>query len=226
MAEAPESAIESALDYRFSNKKLLRQALTHRSYSSHHNERLEFLGDAILSYTIAELLYSRFPQCTEGDLSRMRSNLVKGNTLTDIGTELNLGPHLKLGSGEAKSGGRRRASILADAVEALIGAVHLDSDIDTVKRLIEGFFAARLIELDPRNPGKDAKTRLQELMQSRKHPLPKYDLKKTSGKAHEQIFEVECSVKSLGAPIRGQGGSRREAEQDAAAAVLEQIQHD
>ncbi|MEM8498789.1 MAG: ribonuclease III [Pseudomonadota bacterium] len=224
MAEAPESAIECALDYRFSNKKLLDQALTHRSYSGQHNERLEFLGDAILSYTIADLLYSRFPQCSEGDLSRMRSNLVKGNTLTDIGTELNLGPHLKLGTGEAKSGGRRRASILADAVEALIGAVHLDSDIDTTKRLIEGFFAARLSELDPHNPGKDAKTQLQELMQSRQHPLPKYDLKKTSGKAHEQVFEVECRVKSLSAPTRGLGGSRREAEQDAAAGVLEQLQ--
>lgn len=226
MAEAPESAIESKLDYRFSNKKLLSQALTHRSYSTHHNERLEFLGDAILSYTIAELLYSRFPQCSEGDLSRMRSNLVKGNTLTDIGTELNLGPHLKLGSGEAKSGGRRRASILADAVEALIGAVHLDSDIDNAKRLIDRFFSARLSTLDPHNPGKDAKTQLQELMQSKKHPLPKYNLKKVSGKSHEQIFVVECRVKSLEAPIRGLGASRREAEQEAAAAVLEQLKND
>ncbi len=226
MAEAAESAIESRLNYRFSNKKLLSQALTHRSYSSNHNERLEFLGDAILSYTIAELLFDRFPQCSEGDLSRMRSNLVKGNTLTDIGTELDLGPHLKLGSGEAKSGGRRRASILADAVEALIGAVHLDADIDTAKGLIERFFSLRLSELDPHNPGKDAKTQLQELMQAKKHPLPKYNLKKTSGRAHEQIFEVECRIKTLGAAILGRGGSRREAEQNAAAIVLEQLKHD
>ncbi len=224
MAEAAESAIESRLNYCFSDKRLLSQALTHRSYSAHHNERLEFLGDAILSFTIAELLYNRFPQCSEGDLSRMRSNLVRGNTLTNIATELNLGPNLKLGSGEAKSGGRRRASILADAVEAIIGAVHLDADIATSKNLIERFFSARLDELDPNNPGKDAKTRLQELMQSQKQPLPKYRLKKTSGKAHEQLFEVECQVTSLQAPLSGTGGNRREAEQRAAAAVLQRLQ--
>jgi len=226
VAKAAESDIESRLNYRFTNKRLLSQALTHRSYSTDHNERLEFLGDAILSYTIAELLYSRFPQCNEGDLSRMRSNLVKGHTLTDIALELNLGPSLKLGSGEAKSGGRRRASILADAVEALIGAVHLDADIETSKSLIQRFFSARLSELDPQNPGKDPKTQLQELLQSRKIPLPKYKLKKTTGKAHEQVFEVECLVGSLEAPVSGRGGSRREAEQDAARAVLGQLQDD
>ncbi|MFK7731846.1 MAG: ribonuclease III family protein, partial [Pseudomonadales bacterium] len=136
------------------------------------------------------------------------------------------GPFLKLGSGEAKSGGRRRASILADAVEALIGAVHLDADIDTARNLIERFFSDRLSELDPHNPGKDAKTKLQELMQSRKHALPKYSLKRTSGKAHEQTFEVECRVQSLDTPVAGSGGSRREAEQDAAAAVLEQLHYE
>jgi ribonuclease-3 len=211
------------LDYRFSDSALLQQALTHRSVGSHNNERLEFLGDSILSFVISSDLYHRFPDIDEGRLSRLRASLVKGETLAKLAMELSLGDYLCLGSGELKSGGFRRESILADALESIFGAVYIDADIATVERLILRLFAPRLQRLDPDVALKDPKTRLQEYLQSQQQPLPVYDVVDVHGKAHNQQFTISCSVELLPKPVLAKGTSRRKAEQNAAEVVLRQL---
>jgi ribonuclease-3 len=212
---------ESVLGYAFQNKELLRQALTHRSHSSPHNERLEFLGDSVLNCTVATLLYLRFPNVKEGDLSRLRASLVRQETLAEIGEKLALGDVLRLGEGELKSGGFRRPSIIADALEALFGAVYLDGGFDEAQRVIADLYQARLEAIDPSKAGKDAKTSLQEYLQARHLPVPTYTLKATQGDAHAQQFSVSCTIPTLQIETFGHGPSRRVAEQRAAQAVLD-----
>ena len=186
--------LQRKLGYTFVHQELLQQALTHRSASSKHNERLEFLGDSILSFVIANALYHRFPRVDEGDMSRMRATLVRGNTLAEIAREFELGECLRLGPGELKSGGFRRESILADTVEALIGGVFLDSDIQNVERLILSWYQTRLDEISPGDKQKDPKTRLQEYLQGRHLPLPSYLVVQVRGEAHDQEFTIHCQV--------------------------------
>lgn len=209
-----------ALSYRFQDTSLVEQALTHRSVGHHNNERLEFLGDAILGCVIAEELYRRFPEASEGDLTRLRATLVKGDTLAEIGKGLALGDYVRLGSGELKSGGFRRSSILACAVEALIGAVYLDGGFDAAKSLVLALYRERLEGVSPEDELKDPKTRLQEFLQSRKLPLPRYELVRVDGDAHNQTFYVECLAETLKERIPGHGSSRRKAEQSAAKKML------
>lgn len=216
--------LEDQLGYHFKDETLLRTALTHRSAASQNNERMEFLGDAVLGYIISSDLYQRFPGATEGALSRLRSSLVKGDTLADIATQLMFGDFLILGSGELKSGGFRRRSILSDAFEAVIGAVYLDSDIDEVRRCILPLFKSRLDQCDPKAVKKDAKTRLQEFLQSRGNALPEYHVMNISGEAHKQTFEVECRLPDLEVSTKGKGSSRRKAEQQAAMNALELLE--
>ena len=217
--------LSRALGYRFSDSQLLQAAVTHRSAGSQNNERLEFLGDAVLGYIIAERLFQRFPKATEGQLSRLRASLVKRATLADIARQLKLGDYLRLGSGELKSGGFRRDSILADAMEAILGAIVLDSDngLEQCRSCIQRLFADKLDELSPGEELKDPKTRLQELLQARKLDLPDYEVVDVSGKAHHRHFVVECRVEPLQRCVRGEGSSRRRAEQAAAEAMLEQL---
>ena len=210
------------LGYEFTDVTLLDQALTHRSASSKHNERLEFLGDSVLSIVISDALYHQFPKAKEGDLSRMRATLVCGKMLAEIALEFKLGDYLKLGPGELKSGGFRRESILADAVEAIIGAVYLDKGIEPCRQLVLTWYQSRLKTIKPVDQ-KDPKTLLQEHLQGFKKPLPVYTVVKTVGEAHNQTFTVECIVKGLSEPIVGVASSRRKAEQIAAAQVLELI---
>ncbi len=209
------------LGYQFSDETLFKQALTHRSASGAHNERLEFLGDAILGMVIAEALFEKFPKTDEGKLSRLRSSLVKGKTLSVIAQEIELGDCLYLGEGEMKTGGYRRGSILADAFEALLGAIYLDSGFETTKSMIVKLYDARLDSISLDSVIKDPKTRLQEWLQSRKVELPVYKLINVSGEAHEQHFEVDCIVQS-NSKLRtaGEGSSRRNAEQQAAERML------
>ena len=213
------------LDYTFRDEALLASALTHRSVGQNNNERLEFLGDSILGMVIAGELYERFPESSEGELSRMRASLVKGETLSEIARELSIGDYLKLGPGELKSGGFRRDSILADAFEALLGAVYLDSDIVTCRDLILERFAPRLDAVSPHKVDKDPKTRLQEFLQARHMPLPVYTVVDVAGKAHEQTFTIECQVEGQ-QPSSAKGESRRKAEQAAAELVLKQLLSD
>jgi ribonuclease-3 len=215
--------LEQALGHVFIAPELLRQALTHRSHGSPHNERLEFLGDAVLNCAMASLLFHRFPSLREGELSRQRANLVCQESLAEIAQSLGLGDYLRLGEGELKSGGFQRPSILADALEALIGAIHLDAGFEAAQDAIGRLYAPLLDRLDPKASGKDAKTALQELLQGRKLPLPQYVLLATRGEAHAQEFEVECSVASLGVSACGKGGSRRVAEQVAARAAMDKL---
>lgn len=212
--------LSKKLGYTFNNTDLLLQALTHRSAKGTHNERLEFLGDSILGFVIAEVLYQQFPSHDEGDLTRMRSSLVRGVTLAEIGRGFNLGEYLILGPGELKSGGHRRDSILEDAVEAIIGAVYLDSDNDTAKALVLKWFAERLDIIKPGNEQKDPKTRLQEYLQSRKIALPLYEVIHTSGQSHNQQFTVRCTTQVINTEVITNGTSRRKAEQAAAQQVL------
>ena len=272
--------LQRKLGYTFNHQELLQQALTHRSASSKHNERLEFLGDSILSYvianalyhrfprvdegdmsrmratlvrgnTLAELarefelgeclrleflgdsilsyvianaLYHRFPRVDEGDMSRMRATLVRGNTLAELAREFELGECLRLGPGELKSGGFRRESILADTVEALIGGVFLDSDIQTVEKLILNWYQTRLDEISPGDKQKDPKTRLQEYLQGRHLPLPTYLVVQVRGEAHDQEFTIHCQVSGLSEPVVGTGSSRRKAEQAAAEQALKKLE--
>ena len=211
------------LGYEFTNVDLLTQALTHRSAASKHNERLEFLGDSILSIIISDALYHQFPKVTEGDLSRMRSTLVKGETLTVIAREFKLGDYLYLGPGELKSGGFRRESILADAVEAIIGAIYLDADIETCRTLLLTWYKQRLAEIKPGINQKDPKTILQEYLQGYKKPLPEYQVVDVKGDAHNQTFTVECRITEIDKVVTGVSTSKRKAEQLAAAQVLELI---
>lgn len=215
--------LQRSLGYTFKNKALLTQALTHRSANSRHNERLEFLGDAILSWVIADALYRQFPESPEGDLSRMRATLVKGKTLAEFGREFQLGDYLYLGPGELKSGGFRRESILADAVEAIIGAIYLDSGREVIQPLLLKWYESRLSTIKPGNDQKDPKTRLQEYLQGQKLPLPEYDVVEVHGEAHNQKFTVSCKVELMKEPVHGTGTSRRKAEQDAARRILEEF---
>ena len=216
--------LSKKIGYSFKAPKLLLQALTHRSAPGAHNERLEFLGDSILGFVIAETLFQQFPKQAEGDLTRMRSSLVKGVTLAEVGRDFDLGQHLILGPGELKSGGHRRDSILEDAVEAIIGAVYLDSDLPTCQALILSWFAPRLAEIKPGNEQKDPKTRLQEYLQGRKIPLPEYEVVNITGQSHNQEFTVCCTTSAIDKVVTTTGTSRRKAEQSAALEVLTLIE--
>lgn len=217
-----------ALNYQFRNVQLLQTALTHRSAGNPNNERLEFLGDALLGMVIAEALFHQFPKGSEGALTRLRASLVKRDTLAEIAQQqLKLSDtqqdYLRLGSGEQKSGGWRRASILADAVEAIIGAVYLDSDMETCRQMVLGLFEARLKSLSLNSVNKDPKTRLQELLQAKQQPLPAYQVLHTEGESPNQYFTVQCEVSLLAEPVIGAGASRRRAEQAAAELALEKL---
>ncbi|WP_188705854.1 ribonuclease III [Polaromonas eurypsychrophila] len=213
-------SLQKRLEHEFSNPRLLQQALTHRSFSADHNERVEFLGDSVLNLAVAGLLYERLSELPEGDLSRVRANLVKQDTLHQLAVELGLPALLRLGEGEAKSGGHKRPSILADALEAVIGAVYLDAGFAKADQLVRRLFSA--VEINPTMPaiGKDPKTELQEWLQGRKMNLPIYRVVGTLGAAHKQTFDVECEISEYGRAERGIGGSRRAGEQAAAAAML------
>lgn len=215
--------LQARLGYRFANPGLLQQALTHRSFSADNNERLEFVGDGVLNLSAALLLFERFPELPEGRLSRLRANLVNQQPLFEIATDLGLGGLLRLGDGEQKSGGAERPSILADALESVIGAVFLDAGFDAARGVVERLFAARLATIDPSNQGKDAKTRLQEWLQGRRHGLPEYQLVSVSGQAHAQSFRVECRIKARQLTTTGEGASRKTAEQAAAEAACQQL---
>jgi ribonuclease III len=215
--------LERSLGYHFSQPELLRQALTHRSHSSPHNERLEFLGDSVLNFTVAALLFQRFPSIREGELSRMRANLVRQESLAEIAIDLRLGDCLLLGEGELKSAGFRRPSILADALEAIFGAIYIDAGFDAAQKTIAALFSSRIDRIDPDDAGKDPKTALQEWLQARRHPVPQYALQATRGDAHAQEFEVTCSVPALSLETCGNGSSRRAAEQQAAQQALERL---
>nr|WKF56799.1 Ribonuclease 3 [Paraburkholderia busanensis] len=209
--------------YEFRNAELLRQALTHRSHSSTHNERLEFLGDSVLNCAVAALLFQRFGKLDEGDLSRVRANLVKQQSLYEIAQALNISEGLRLGEGELRSGGFRRPSILADTLEAVLGAVFLDGGFDAAQTVIKRLYVPILDHIDPRTLGKDAKTLLQEYLQGRKIALPTYTVVATHGAAHNQQFEVECTVPKLDVKVSGSGASRRAAEQAAAKKALDEV---
>ena len=217
------SRLEKALAYSFRQPELLRQALTHRSHSSPHNERLEFLGDSVLNCTVATLLFQQFPNLKEGELSRLRANLVRQEALAEIAAELGLGDALRLGEGELKSGGFRRPAILGDALEAILGAVYLDAGFEAARTAIERLYQSRIELIDPRHTGKDAKTALQEWLQGRRLPLPHYELMETLGEAHAQEFVVHCSIPAIDLQVTGRGGSRRAAEQEAAQSALARL---
>lgn len=216
-------ALQRRLQHPFANAALLKRALTHRSYSADHNERLEFLGDAVLNLAVADLLYERLQQLPEGDLSRVRANLVKQDTLHKLSVDLGVAACIRLGEGEVRSGGSKRPSILADALEAVIGAVYLDGGYVAAQALVRRMFGA--VEINPTMAaiGKDAKTELQEWLQGRKLRLPVYRVVGTLGVAHQQSFDVECEIVEMNLSERGIGGSRRAGEQAAAAAMLQTL---
>ncbi len=222
MIKTDYKQLEKKLGFEFKDPSLLIQALTHRSFKGAHNERLEFVGDSLLGMFVAEALYFKFPKANEGELTRMRSQLVKGQTLTAVAKEFELSDWLRLGPGEMKSGGFRRDSILEDAIEAIIGAVYLDSDIDQCKAFVLSLIESRLDDVDPSKALKDPKTQLQEWLQSRQRPLPVYEVKETSGQAHNQTFTVNCILDD-GQILEATGTSRRKAEQSAARKALEVI---
>jgi ribonuclease III len=217
------SRICKNLNYQFDDIKLLKLALTHCSASSDNNERFEFLGDSILSFIIASLLFKQFPQASEGELSRLRAYLVKGDTLAEIAKEINLGEHLILGQGEMKSGGFRRASILADTLEAVIAAIYLDNGVKASREVITHLFKKRLSSDSLSENLKDSKTQLQEYLQARKISLPQYELLDVEGEHHKQTFSVRCSVEKLCLEAVGKGTSRRKAEQGAAKKYLKSL---
>ncbi len=214
------AVLTQRIDYTFKNADHLQTALTHRSAQGTNNERMEFLGDAILSYLISIELYQCFPDAKEGELSRLRASLVNGETLGKVASEISLGDFLVMGSGELKSGGYRRSSTLADALEALIGAVYLDGGLDAANRFIHRLFSQRLAQCDPDKAQKDPKTRLQEYLQGLSRPLPDYEVIATQGMAHNQTFKVACRIEGLQDVVYGGGSSRRKAEQVAAEAAL------
>ena len=216
--------MQQRLQHVFSNPALLSQALTHRSFSSDHNERLEFLGDSVLSLAVSDLLYQRLSALPEGDLSRVRANLVKQETLHQLSVDLGLPDVIRLGEGEVRSGGQKRPSILADALEAVIGAVYLDAGFPVAQALVHRLFKA--VEINPTMDaiGKDPKTELQEWLQGRKMKLPLYRVVGTQGAAHKQTFDVECEIIEFNLAERGIGGSRRAGEQAAAAAMLQTLE--
>lgn len=214
-------ALNVAIGYRFNDPGLLRRALTHRSYGADHNERLEFLGDSVVNCVVALDLYRRFPDLDEGGLSRVRASLVSQDSLSAVAQRAGLGDQLLLGEGELKSGGIRRPSILADALEAVIGAAFLDGGFQCACGVVRRLFESDLAAVDPRSSSKDPKTLLQELLQSRRVALPRYTIVATHGQAHEQLFEVECVIPELDIRSLGVGSSRRGAEQDAARRAYE-----
>jgi len=216
--------LQNRLGHNFKDATLLQQALTHRSHSSLHNERLEFLGDSILNCVVASLLFDRYNKIDEGDLSRLRANLVKQQSLYEIAQRLDLSQFLRLGEGELKSGGFRRPSILADTLEALFGAIFLDAGFNAARDVIRSLYIPILDTVDPKTLGKDAKTLLQEYLQGKKIPLPQYNVVATHGAAHNQEFEIECLVPKLEIQVFGTGGSRRAGEQAAAKLALEAVQ--
>jgi len=215
--------LQSAIGYRFNDINLLTLALTHRSFGGRNNERLEFLGDSVLNFIIAEYLYCRFEDAKEGQLSRLRARMVKGVTLAEIAREFNFGEYLRLGSGELKSGGFRRESILADALESIIGAIYLDSGFDVCKDRVLSWFEQRLTALNLKDITKDAKTRLQEYLQARQLNLPSYEVISVQGEAHAQTFHVLCLVDNLEFPTEGIGSCRRIAEQKSAKKALGEL---
>lgn len=219
--------VSEIFDYHFKDENLLTLALTHRSIGSNNNERLEFLGDSILGMVISGELYKRFPKEKEGVLTRLRSSLVKGETLSEIATELKLGEFIQLGSGELKSGGYRRASTLADVIEAVIGAIYLDSHVNSglevVERIILRIFNERINKCEPDGILKDPKTRLQEYLQAKGLSVPMYNVVSISGKEHQQTFKVACSIEGLSNHVVATGASRRKAEQSAAEKVLDTL---
>ena len=219
--------LTNRLGHSFADQSLLDLALTHRSCGSHNNERLEFLGDSVLGTVVTEYLYRHFPIAAEGDLSRVRSSLVKGTSLARVAKHLELGEHLNLGGGERKSGGHRRESILADAVEAIIGAIYLDAGLEVARSCIQQWLQPRLQQLleegDLENSAKDAKTRLQEFLQARGKALPSYQVENVTGEAHNQQFTISCNVELLTKPVIATGSNRRKAEQQAAEIALQQL---
>lgn len=216
-------ALQQRIAYRFRRPELLRRALTHRSFGSDHNERLEFLGDAVLSAAVSAMLYERFGGSDEGDLTRVRAHLVREDSLYRAALNLGLSDVLRLSDGEARGGGAQRASILADALEALIGAICVDGGFDPARALVQQLFGELIATTEVDRWTKDAKTELQEWLQARKLPVPSYRILATRGQAHAQIFEVECAVPMLGLGERGEGRSRRAAEQEAARRMLESL---
>lgn len=216
-------SLQKQINYSFKNIDLLIHALTHRSANKIHNERLEYLGDSILSYVIAEALFERFPKVDEGDLSQMRSSLVCGETLAKIGQNFNIGDSMILGPGELKSGGHRRESIISDAVEAIIGAIYLDSDIQTIKQLILAWYQTRLVQIQPGIKQKDSKTRLQEYLQGQRQNRPVYLIVEVIGDDHDQEFVVQCKLENDNNQYLGRGVNRRKAEQAAAQMAIDKL---
>lgn len=215
--------LQVVLNYSFKDEHLLQKAITHRSFSKAvNNERLEFLGDSVLGLVISEHLFKRLRKATEGELSRIRASLVKEDALAMVARDINLGDYLQLGSGELKSGGFRRASILSDAMEAIFGAIYLDGGFDEVRKTIHYLYEDYLVTLPEPKDLKDPKTSLQEYLQGAKQPLPEYRVVKTEGKSHDQTFTVECHIAGLGLVTTGTGNSRKRAEQMAASAALKQ----
>jgi ribonuclease-3 len=213
----PAATLRDRLGYAFREPGLLAQALTHRSYGAVHNERLEFVGDAVLNCVVAAALYERFPRLAEGDLSRLRANLVNRDTLARLARDVGVGGEVRLGEGELRSGGAERPSILADGLEALFGAVFLDGGFEAARTVVERVFETEFTAVDPTVSGKDPKTRLQEWLQGRRLPLPEYAVVDVIGEQHAQTFTVECRIPALGVVAPGRGTSRRAAEQAAAA---------
>lgn len=220
MASKASAWLATELSYEFTDAALLQQALTHRSCPGANNERLEFLGDAVLDFVVSEIVYRAHPEAPEGDLSKLRASLVKDTSLAELAKNLGMGEHLVLGGGERKSGGHRRESILADALEALFGAVYLDAGIAAATAVIERAYGDRLRNLPSLEDLRDPKTRLQEWLQGRGHGLPDYELLQVSGKAHQQKFDVRCSIQDAAQTTTGSGTTRRNAEQAAALAML------
>ena len=215
--------LQRLIGYNFHQQALLTQALTHRSFGSVNNERLEFLGDGVLNFIIASQLYLTFPRLDEGDLSRLRAHLVKEPTLGELALSLNIGEALRLGEGELKSGGWRRPSVLADALEAIIGAVFLDAGFDAAEAVVIKLFTPLIEKIDPKSIGKDPKSLLQEYLQSKKIDVPSYEVLVIEGEAHCQTFRVECKVAKFNITTQGEGTSRRNAEQEAAKLAYQQI---
>ncbi|OGA23819.1 MAG: ribonuclease III [Betaproteobacteria bacterium RIFCSPLOWO2_02_FULL_65_24] len=215
--------LQRKIGYRFSRPELLREALTHRSHGTPHNERLEFLGDSVVNCIVATELFARFGKLKEGELSRLRAHLVRQESLHRVAQAMGLGSFLRLGEGELRSGGFARPSILADAVEALIGAIYLDGGFGAAQQALRSLLAEPLAEIEPESFGKDPKTQLQELLQSRHVPLPRYSVVSTRGAAHDQRFEIECLVPELSIRTLGAGSSRRAAEQEAARRAFQEL---
>jgi ribonuclease III len=211
------------IGYQFNNAAILTQALTHRSFAANNNERLEFLGDSVLNFIIAHQLYNRFSKLPEGDLSRLRAALVKESTLSEIASRLNIGESLKLGEGELKSEGWKRPSILADTLEAIVGAVYLDGGFAAAETLVLKLYEQKLANIDPKIIDKDAKSQLQEYLQGKKIELPDYNVVSIEGEAHAQTFKIECVIQKLHISTVGEGTSRRIAEQQAAQLALDQL---